>query len=95
MYKIRIAFISDIPKIIEVAEAVWKQTYRAFLSEEQIEYMSEKMYSPEFIQWQMQTGTTYLMCLENDKILGFVAYEIKEDVYGLLKNGKRKLIKRV
>jgi ribosomal protein S18 acetylase RimI-like enzyme len=86
MYKIRIAFISDIPKIIEVAEAVWKQTYRAFLSEEQVEYMYEKMYSPEFIQWQMQTGTTYLMCLENEKILGFVAYEIKEDVYGLLKN---------
>ena len=86
MYKIRIAFISDIPKIIEVAEAVWKQTYRAFLSEEQVVYMYEKMYSPEFIQWQMQTGTTYLMCLENEKILGFVAYEIKEDVYGLLKN---------
>ena len=80
MYKIRIAFISDIPKIIEVADAVWKQTYRAFLSEEQVVYMYEKMYSPEFIQWQMQTGTTYLMCLENEKILGFVAYEIKDDI---------------
>ena len=44
MYKIRIAFITDIPKIIEVADAVWKQNYRAFLSEEQVEYMYDKMY---------------------------------------------------
>ena len=86
MYKIRIAFITDIPKIIEVADAVWKQTYRAFLSEEQVEYMYEKMYSAEFIQQQMQTCTTYFMYLEDEKILGFAAYEIKEDVYGLLKN---------
>ncbi len=86
MYKIRIAFTTDIPKIIEVAEDVWKQTYRVFLSEEQVEYMYNKMYTPEFIQWQMLTGTTYFMYLEDEKILGFVAYEIKEDVYGLLKN---------
>ena len=86
MYKVRIAFITDIPKIIEVAEAVWKQTYSAFLSEEQVEYMYEKMYSADFIKWQMQNGTTYFMYLEDEKILGFVAYEINEDVYGLLKN---------
>mgnify|MGYP000989436890 CR=1 FL=1 len=86
MYKIRIAFITDIPKIIEVANATWKQTYRVFLSGEQVEYRYAKMYSAEFIQWQMQTGTTYFMYLEDEKILGFVAYEIKEDVYGLIKN---------
>ena len=84
--KIRIAFIPDIPKIIEVADAVWKQTYRAFLSEEQVEYMYDRMYAPEAIKEQMHNGTTYLMCLKNDKIVGFVAYQIKEDVYGLLKN---------
>ena len=84
--KIRIAFITDIPKIIEVADAVWKQTYRAFLSEEQVEYMYEKMYSAEAIKEQMQSGTTYLMYLEDNDILGFVAYQIKEDVYGILKN---------
>ncbi len=84
--KIRIAFISDIPKIIEVADAVWKQTYLAFLSEEQVEYMYDRMYAPEAIKEQMLNGTTYLMCLEDDKIVGFVAYQIKEDVYGLLKN---------
>lgn len=86
MYKIRIAFITDIPKIIEVADATWKKTYRVFLSEEQVEYMYEKMYNADAIKEQMQNGTTYLMYLENEKILGFVCYQIKEDAYGLLKN---------
>ena len=85
MHKIRIAFVTDIPKIIEVADAVWKQTYRDFLSEEQVQYMYETTYTPEFIQGQMQTGTTYVMYMADGKITGFVAYEIKEDVYGLLK----------
>jgi len=86
MYKIRIAFITDIPKIIEVADAVWKQNYRAFLSEEQVEYMYDKMYSPEAITEQMQNGITYLMYLEDQQILGFAAYQIKEDAYGILKD---------
>ena len=85
MHKIRIAFITDIPKILEVADATWKQTYRVFLSEEQVEYMYTKMYNADAIKEQMQTGTTYLMLLENEKILGFVSYQIKEDVYGILK----------
>ena len=33
------------------------------------DFMYEKMYSAEFIQWQMQTGTTYFMYLEDEKIL--------------------------
>lgn len=84
--KIRIAFITDIPKIIEVAEAVWKQTYSAFLSEEQVEYMYNKMYDTDAITEQMQNGVTYLMYLEDQQILGFVAYEKKADVYGILKD---------
>lgn len=85
MHKIKIAFITDIPKILEVADATWKQTYRAFLSEEQVEYMYNKMYNPDALKEQMQTGSTYLMYLEDEKILGFACYQIKEDVYGLLK----------
>ncbi|MBK9329473.1 MAG: GNAT family N-acetyltransferase [Sphingobacteriales bacterium] len=77
--KIRIAFIPDIPKIIDVADATWKQTYAPIISQEQIEYMYERMYSEEALKEQMQNGITFLMCLENEKILGFIAYEIRED----------------
>lgn len=77
--KIRIAFVNDIPKIIEVAEATWKQTYASIISQEQIDFMYEKMYSKEAILQQMQDGVTFLMCLENDTILGFISYLKRED----------------
>lgn len=82
--KIRIAFFTDIPKIIEVAEAVWKQTYKDFLSGEQVEYMYERMYNPVAIEEQMKSGVTYLLAIDSRECLGFAAYEIKEDVYGIL-----------
>lgn len=77
--KIRIAFITDIPKIIEVADATWRQTYTSIISQEQIDFMYERMYSAAAILQQMQDGVTFLMCFEDDKILGFVSYQIQED----------------
>ncbi|HUM50958.1 MAG TPA: GNAT family N-acetyltransferase [Chitinophagales bacterium] len=79
MYKIRIAFITDIAKILEVAKATWKQTYAPIISQEQINFMYERMYSYEAILQQMQDGHTFLMCLENDKILGFISYIRQEN----------------
>ncbi len=77
--KTRIAFITDIPKIIEVAETTWKQTYAPIISQEQIEFMYERMYTPEAILQQMQDGHTFMMCLEENTILGFISYVIRED----------------
>ncbi|MFN8282209.1 MAG: GNAT family N-acetyltransferase [Chitinophagales bacterium] len=77
--KIRIAFVNDISKILEVAEVTWKQTYAPIISQEQIDFMYERMYSKEAILQQMQDGVTFLMCLEDEKILGFVAYLKRED----------------
>ena len=74
MYKIRIAFITDISKILEVAASTWKQTYAPIISQEQIDFMYERMYSSAAILQQMQDGHTFLMCLEDDKILGFISY---------------------
>ena len=77
--KIRIAFVNDIPKIIEVAAATWKQTYAPILSQEQIDFMYERMYTSEAILQQMQNGNTFLICSENEKILGFISYILRED----------------
>lgn len=78
MYKIRIAFITDIAKILEVAEAT-ETNLRTNYSQEQIDFMYERMYSNEAILQQMQDGHTFLMCLENDKILGFISYIRQEN----------------
>ncbi len=77
--KIKIAFVNDISKIIEIAEATWKDTYAPFVSSEQIDYMYEQMYTTASILQQMQDGHTFLIYSEGDEPLGFISYLIRED----------------
>ncbi len=78
--KIRIAFITDIEKIMEVAEATWKQTYTPIISKEQIDFMYERSYSYDALKEQMQNGVTFLLYLQNDLPLGFASYEFRNDI---------------
>lgn len=78
--KIRIAFITDIEKIMAVADATWKQTYAPIISKEQIDFMYERSYSYDALKEQMQNGTTFLMFMQDDKILGFASYEFRNDI---------------
>ena len=52
--QIRIATLLDIPLINELAQKVWRVYYKDIISEEQIEYMLEKMYSSAALHNQMQ-----------------------------------------
>jgi len=77
--KIRIAFHSDIPKIIAVAEKVFKQHYASILSQEQIDYMYDKMYSHDSLLQQMKDGVTYFICEIDEIPVAYMAYFLKED----------------
>lgn len=77
--KIRIAFVNDIPKIVAIAEATWRHTYSSIISQEQMDYMYERMYTSEAILKQMQDGHTFLLYMEQDQPLGFISYYIRED----------------
>ena len=83
--KIRIAFITDIDKILEVADATWAKTYAPIISQEQIEYMYEKMYNRDALLQQMQEGVTFLMCMDGINILGFIAYQISDNIISIPK----------
>ncbi|MEZ5025342.1 MAG: GNAT family N-acetyltransferase [Chitinophagales bacterium] len=77
--KIRIAFVNDIPKIAAVAAATWHTTYKNIISQEQIDFMYERMYTQTALLEQMQAGHTFLIYLDNEETLGFVSYFIRED----------------
>lgn len=77
--KIRIAFVNDIPRIVEVAAVTWRQTYAAIISQEQIDFMYDRMYTPEAILQQMQNGHTFLIGTNEEQTLGFISYYIRED----------------
>jgi len=75
MLKIRNASIKDIPLIQELTYQVWPQTYAPILSNEQIEYMLEMMYSDTSLQQQMRDGARFLIAYDDKVPVGFAAYQ--------------------
>lgn len=67
------ASVEHIPVIIAIQEKTWEPTYRDILSREQIDYMFEKIYSPESLASQMQTGQQFLILLDGNEAVGFSA----------------------
>ena len=75
MLKIRNASIKDITLIQELTYQVWPQTYAPILSNEQIEYMLEMMYSDTSLQQQMRDGARFLIAYDDKVPVGFAAYQ--------------------
>lgn len=53
------AQLTDIPVIQEIAKRTWPITFQNILSESQIDYMLEMMYSPQALTEQMQEKIMY------------------------------------
>jgi GNAT superfamily N-acetyltransferase len=76
---IRIATILDIDRIIEIAEQSFKIHYKNIISQEQIDYMYERMYAPDALLQQMKDGATFLLFFDGGNPLGFASYFWKDD----------------
>lgn len=76
MQRIRIATVDDIPLIRELTYQVWPQTYRDILTEAQIEYMLDMMYSPSSLQQQMQDGCHFIIVYQNEEPVGFASGQL-------------------
>ena len=86
MFSIRIASPDDIPLIRELTFRVWPQTYAAIISQQQIDYMLDMMYSETSLQKQMQEGARFIFVYDDTEPVGFAAYqEMQPGVYKLHK----------
>ncbi len=86
MFTIQKATPEDINLVRELTYKVWPQTYTGLLSQEQIAYMLEMMYSPGSLQQQMNSGAQFIIIYEGDEPVGFASYqEIKPAVFKLHK----------
>jgi ribosomal protein S18 acetylase RimI-like enzyme len=74
LFTIRKATAEDIPLIRELCFKVWPQTYASIVSQEQIDYMLDKMYSVESLQKQMDAGSQFIFVCEEEEPVGFAAY---------------------
>lgn len=74
--KITKATIEDIPLINEIAEKSWKKHYPGIISEGQIEYMLEQMYSePELQKHFKNPNYHYYLIGDDENTLGIMGFE--------------------
>jgi ribosomal protein S18 acetylase RimI-like enzyme len=66
---------TQLPIIKDLAYAIWPSTYGEILSKEQLNYMLDNFYSIENLSNQMDAGQIFELLLEDNKVVGFVAYE--------------------
>jgi diamine N-acetyltransferase len=75
MFTVKNADLNDITLIRDLTYQVWPQTYASIISQEQIEYMLELMYSKESLKEQINSGAQFIIVYENNTPVGFASYQ--------------------
>ncbi len=83
--EIRKAVLADIPVISQLAEEIWWPTYRDFISEEQISFMLQDMYSAASLEQQLADGVTFLLALREDTAVGFAGFSRTDEAERVFK----------
>jgi ribosomal protein S18 acetylase RimI-like enzyme len=76
VFKIRNANTNDIPLIRELTFNIWPQTYATVISQDQISYMLDMMYSETSLTIQMtEEKIQFVLVYDDDEPIGFAAYQ--------------------
>jgi GNAT superfamily N-acetyltransferase len=75
----------EIEVIRAMIQRIWKPTYREILSEEQMDYMLDRMYNAVTLQEQMDAGHVFLILSEDNSPVGFAGYECDYKTEGTCK----------
>lgn len=73
--EIKEATTIDIAAIKQMAETVFRKTYKPILSWEQIEYMIEWMYSTESLERQFEEGHVFFIAFSEETPCGYVSIQ--------------------
>ena len=68
----------DLASISEMAEKVWWPAYKNVISDEQISFMLQDMYSLESLNKQMIAGVEFVVAEEENIPLGFAGFSLTE-----------------
>lgn len=69
------ATAKDIITIQSLIQLIWKPTYKHILSEAQMDYMLDMMYSTEVLEKQLKEGHIFLLMFLGEKPVGFAGYQ--------------------
>ena len=73
----------QLPKVRDLAYAIWPSTYGDILSNAQLVYMLDVFYSIANLEKQMDEGQVFELFFEDTNVIGFVAYELNCDLENL------------
>ena len=73
MLKLNIVTNNGISDIIDLARVIWNQHYPGLISQEQIDYMLEEMYSYDSLLDQIKHNHQFFLINENNLNLGFLS----------------------
>jgi ribosomal protein S18 acetylase RimI-like enzyme len=76
--RIRKAYEHDIPLIRDLTYKIWPPTYSGILTEDQINYMLDLMYSEKALAQQMQQGHEFVMIYDGVEPIGFASISLLE-----------------
>lgn len=77
MVEIIVAEEAHLPEINRIAHETWPTTFGEILSEKQIKYMLDWMYSiPSLIHQIQEKGHVFLMAKDESGYLGYASYEL-------------------
>ncbi len=69
------ATLDELPLIADLARVIWRSHYPGIISEDQIEYMLERMYSLERMGKEvLNEGVVYILARSRAVPIGFAAY---------------------
>ena len=63
--------------IADLADEIWHDYYKDFISAEQINYMLGKFYSDHALHAQIDEGQIFFKIIDNGSVIGFVSYSRK------------------
>lgn len=75
MIEIRKASFDDLMTIHDMAQVVFRHTYRDILSPEQMEYMMDMMYSMPNLYRQLEEGHQYYLAYDKESPCGYVSVQ--------------------
>ena len=73
---ISVASESQLGIIQNLAKVIWPDAYGAILSQNQLDYMMEMMYSNDSLRSQILSNNVFLLAEIENKIVGFASYEL-------------------
>jgi protease PrsW len=75
---LRKAYPADIPLIREMAYKIWPVTYGSILSQEQLDYMLELIYSEQALKEQMEKNHEFIIVYDGVHPVGFASFSLIE-----------------